>query len=110
MSSEPRAQPRPDPLSHICDANYLPLLECGCRGSRSWGSSGSRCSVWTPDFGWCDPRCAARRLRDGNLRDLWTQRIRVFSELLAAARNSSIPTLMPSGTQSAADGLGRGAR
>jgi len=89
MSSEPRA-PRPDPLTvTFVDANYLPLLELWLPRLAQLGVE--RVKVFCLDgrtLEWCRSQgvAAAQIEGTGNLRDLWTQRIRVFSELLAAGQ------------------------
>jgi hypothetical protein len=89
MSSEPRA-PRPDPLTvTFVDANYLPLLELWLPRLAQLGVE--RVKVFCLDgrtLEWCRSQgvAAAQIEWTGNLRDLWTQRIRVFSELLAAGQ------------------------
>jgi hypothetical protein len=71
------------------DANYLPLLELWL--PRLAQLEVERIKVFCLDartLEWCRSRgvAAAQIEWTGNLRDLWTRRIRVFSELLAAGQ------------------------
>jgi hypothetical protein len=89
MNSEPPAA-RPDPLTiTFVDANYLPLLELWLPRLAELGVE--RVKVFcldTTTLAWCRSRgvAAAQVEWAGNLRDLWAQRIRVFSELLATGQ------------------------
>jgi hypothetical protein len=77
-----------DPLTvTFVDAAYLPLLRVWLPRLRELGVT--RLQVFCLDditYDWCVSQGVAAEVLDwsGNLRDLWVQRIRIFSALLAA--------------------------
>lgn len=77
-----------DPLTvTFVDAAYLPLLRIWLPRLRELGVT--RVQVFCLDditYDWCVSQGVAAEVLDwsGNLRDLWVQRIRIFSALLAA--------------------------
>ncbi len=74
----------------FCDQGYLPLLERWTRRVRQLGVT--RIKIFcldAPTQAWCATQAipAARIPWTGALRDLWVQRIAVFSDLLAAGES-----------------------